>query len=259
MVFDTDAPDRFIPIDFASEITINPVKNAIIDVDENSTHDFEDISKRLSELFCSAIEIRFFKSIEIEEIYQILGSFETSTMRTINLSIKYNKNWTIENILILRSQNRRLNQIILHHSPFEKSEQQSTISILYTKQKITDQTHCGLIKPHYFMSNLSFFKESLQVNNCLDRKIGIDTKGNIKNCPSMEKSFGHISQIDFKNLINSNSFRKVWSITKDEIDICKECEFRYICMDCRAYKSEKNQYSKPTKCNYNPYTTQWEE
>ncbi|HLT42986.1 MAG TPA: hypothetical protein VKZ95_09805, partial [Sphingobacteriaceae bacterium] len=43
------------------------------------------------------------------------------------------------------------------------------------------------------------------------------------------------------------------------VDVCKDCEFRYICQDCRAYlKNSDDLYSKPLKCTYNPYEGVWE-
>lgn len=55
-------------------------------------------------------------------------------------------------------------------------------------------------------------------------------------------------------------FKKYWYIHKDQIEVCKDCEFRYICTDCRAYLEDPdNLYSKPLKCGYDPYTCEWEE
>ena len=55
-------------------------------------------------------------------------------------------------------------------------------------------------------------------------------------------------------------FKKYWFINKDQIAVCKDCEFRYICTDCRAYiENPEDMYSKPLKCAYNPYTSEWEE
>ena len=55
-------------------------------------------------------------------------------------------------------------------------------------------------------------------------------------------------------------FKKYWNITKDEISTCKDCEFRYICTDCRSYtESPEDYYSKPLKCGYSPYTNKWEQ
>jgi len=54
--------------------------------------------------------------------------------------------------------------------------------------------------------------------------------------------------------------QKYEKLSKDQIDICKECEFRYICTDCRAYiEDPENIYSKPLKCGYDPATNQWQE
>ena len=48
------------------------------------------------------------------------------------------------------------------------------------------------------------------------------------------------------------------NIKKDQISVCKDCEFRYVCTDCRAYtQNSGDQYSKPLKCNYDPYTATW--
>ena len=48
-------------------------------------------------------------------------------------------------------------------------------------------------------------------------------------------------------------------IKKDDIDVCKDCEFRYICTDCRSIIKDLNyRYSQPVKCKYNPYLGKWE-
>lgn len=40
--------------------------------------------------------------------------------------------------------------------------------------------------------------------------------------------------------------------------VCKDCEFRSICSDCRIYtENNGNEYSKPINCTYNPYISKW--
>jgi len=76
----------------------------------------------------------------------------------------------------------------------------------------------------------------------------------------MEKSFGNISSISLKEIISNENFSRLWTINKDEIKVCQDCEFRYVCTDCRAYIENKEDiYSKPLKCGYNPYTCEWSE
>lgn len=71
---------------------------------------------------------------------------------------------------------------------------------------------------------------------------------------------GNIKDTTLQEALDHPDFRKYWNITKDQIAVCKDCEFRYICTDCRAYiENPEDIYSKPLKCGYNPYTSEWEE
>jgi SPASM domain peptide maturase of grasp-with-spasm system len=76
----------------------------------------------------------------------------------------------------------------------------------------------------------------------------------------MAKSYGNIKDTKLIDVVNNPEFQKLWYIHKDQISVCKDCEFRHICTDCRAYlENPKDVYSKPLKCGYNPYTCEWEE
>jgi len=71
------------------------------------------------------------------------------------------------------------------------------------------------------------YPELLKHNNCLNRKISIDTKGNIKNCPSTQKSFGNIKNTTLADATEKLVFKKYWN-NKNKIHLCKNCEFRYF-------------------------------
>ena len=59
---------------------------------------------------------------------------------------------------------------------------------------------------------------------------------------------------------NSGRLEKNWYIRKDNIDVCQNCEYRYICTDCRAFiKDPNNIFSHPLKCTYNPYIAKWKD
>ena len=76
----------------------------------------------------------------------------------------------------------------------------------------------------------------------------------------MQKVYGHIEEYSLQAALTDPEFKSYWGITKDKINSCKVCEFRYMCSDCRAYVENPNDlYSKPLKCGYDPYTTKWEE
>jgi len=49
-------------------------------------------------------------------------------------------------------------------------------------------------------------------------------------------------------------------LSKDHIEVCKDCEYRYACFDCRVKTNDaENLYAKSSDCFYNPYTGIWEQ
>ena len=76
----------------------------------------------------------------------------------------------------------------------------------------------------------------------------------------MTRSFGNIRDTSLSEALAHPDFKKYWNIKKDDITKCKDCEFRYICTDCRAYIDDSEDiYSAPLKCGYDPYTGVWED
>ena len=76
----------------------------------------------------------------------------------------------------------------------------------------------------------------------------------------MPKIYGNITNDKLQDALKHPDFKKSWLISKDQVLTCKDCEFRYICTDCRAYLEDPEDiFSKPLKCGYNPYTCEWEE
>ena len=44
--------------------------------------------------------------------------------------------------------------------------------------------------------------------------------------------------------------REIQEFSKDKVDGCKDCEFRYACHDCRPDSISDNIYAKPYYCTY---------
>ena len=51
---------------------------------------------------------------------------------------------------------------------------------------------------------------------------------------------------------------QILHFTKNEVEGCKDCEYRYICRDCRPDSLTGNFNEKPWYCTYNPYSGEWE-
>ncbi|TAE35253.1 MAG: grasp-with-spasm system SPASM domain peptide maturase [Runella slithyformis] len=244
--------------------TLKTVSNdAIIDFnkDTDTIQYMSRIANDLNVLGCTVLELRFYDYIQLKTLSEILEYFSNHRIRMINLILKYDANLLLS-ISDLCFRYQRVNFVYVHSAPEEKSELLNTsyTHVTLFEKVLAGHECCGVISPIHFRSNVQNFTENLQFNSCLNRKIGIDVEGNIKNCPSSRLSFGNVKSTSLVNAIENKTFKSYWGINKDQISVCKECEFRYICSDCRVYIENDNDiYSKPAKCNYDPYTNEWKE
>ncbi len=243
---------------------ISLITNAIIDINANSDFDLNNVIDQLSKLGCFQLLIRYFYDVTIKKIKSDLSFLKKSRIEELSLAIPYFKMLTYSTIRNLSREFPRINSFIIYNTPSGKLKTLGDRSdlrraeIKFTDQDISSKGHCGFIGPDYFVANPGFYLESLSFNNCLNRKISIDVDGEIKNCPSMKKSFGNVKSKSLNSIAENASFQKIWHLNKDSIDKCKDCEFRYVCSDCRAFTEDGKINSKPLHCNYNPYTSKWE-
>lgn len=257
-IFLTETPELFPKIDEQWELPYL-ITNSIVDVDANSNHNYKHIIDNLDDMGCQSIEFRFFDEVTLEEIESIVMAGSMGGIRGFQFSIPYNESINLETYGELLMKNQRVTHILVHSTPPGGAFNNEDKAIIFTEDTIKSEHDCGRVCKTNFSCNQTFFFESKSFNNCLNRKFSIDKNGNIKNCPSLNKSYGKANDVaNFATIANDPGFQELWSTNKDQIDVCKDCEFRYICLDCRAYtQDENNKYAKPKKCNYDPYTATW--
>ncbi len=206
------------------EDDIRPITNAVIDFDYYSKHPIDRIFNELSQLLCEAVEIRYFYDESIENIFESLKFSNDSTFRSIEIFVKFNENYhSQKKIEFLFKNINRLLKITLHSAEINQIVEIDDRKkfVIYTKTKIDSESHCGAIGIDSFKSNLLFFSEGKNFNSCLNKKISIDKKGFIKNCPSSTESFGEIKNINLREVLKIKEFKTLWSVNKDQIDDCK--------------------------------------
>jgi SPASM domain peptide maturase of grasp-with-spasm system len=240
------------------------VENIIIEY--NECFDLNYITEQIIKLNIPFIELRFYKKISYNFLFEFLQNIKESNIEGIDLIIKYNNEIRISQLKKIILSELRINNFIITNYNKERilSFYNGLSKIKFTTKKIQDNKNCGIVDNKYLTINKNMYLESLNHNSCLHKKISIDVNGNIKNCPSMPQSFGNIKDTTLEEAIEHPDFKKYWNITKDQIEVCKDCEFRHICTDCRAYTErthfqEDIDLSKPLKCGYNPYTNEWAE
>jgi SPASM domain peptide maturase of grasp-with-spasm system len=253
-------PDRFPPLDLTWEAP-ERITNAILDVDADSDHDYGKIFAELDDLGCKALEVRCFHRAAEAELRAILDAARHGRLRSIDLLVGSSPELTPEALEQLATDYRRVSSIVVHSSPESRRLPpfRTGVTVAYRREVIDSPRCCGQIHPGYFVPNLETFLEAQKHNTCLNRKISIDARGEIRNCPSLPRSFGNARQVSLHSALAQRDFTALWTINKDQIAVCKDCEFRYICTDCRAYLTDASDlYSKPSKCTYDPYTAEWQ-
>ena len=91
-------------------------------------------------------------------------------------------------------------------------------------------------------------------HNCFSQKIYITHDLRVYPCP-MERGIEYGSLED--NKLNQ-IMEKMSPINKNAIKVCKDCEYRYACMDCRPDRLENDLLAKPWYCSYDPYKSTWQ-
>jgi radical SAM protein with 4Fe4S-binding SPASM domain len=119
------------------------------------------------------------------------------------------------------------------------------------------------IKPPFYTDPDSFYKAQ-KIHSCLAGKIAITASGDVIPCIFARNQIcGNILNEPLQSVLSGQSLHRCWHTTKDQIDKCKDCEYRYACTDCRPLAqgsdSEKKWLACSVDCLYNPYTGKWEE
>lgn len=257
--FMTDEPEKFPKISLVWEYP-SIISNAIICVSKSNLYDMDAVIEQFDQLNCKAVQIRFYDLYTPTEVAGVLKLFNNSRIKDIELIFQFNKSYKTQDLLKEFQSYHRISKIIIYKSPENKLEfidELRMFTVTHITNDVSEKSFCGYIHPNNFIQNITFFTESLSFNTCLNRKIVIDKAGNIKNCPSISESFGNINTHQIRTIVETPAFQKKWHIKKDDINVCRDCEFRYMCLDCRAFLNDSEMFNQPAKCAYNPYIAKW--
>jgi SPASM domain peptide maturase of grasp-with-spasm system len=255
-----DDPDAFPPLDLAWERP-ERVTNALIDVDGRSRHDWPSLLAQLDALGCQALQVRWFRHAPLEELESVLGAMARGRLRSVELLLPHDPAWGERTLHELVLRHQRVVGIVVHSAPEERVDRGSELGtiIFHRAEAVTSHHHCGAVSPQWLTASLEGFTEARAFNSCLNRKLSVDAAGDIRNCPSMPRSFGNAADTPLQAALDHPDFRAAWGITKDQVAVCRDCEFRYLCTDCRAFVQDPaDARSKPAKCAYDPYQARWD-
>lgn len=238
------------------------ITNVIVEVFTERFNEYYSTLVELTENFLTRyIEVCLIGSVDLETLKSILQNLNKLDLFSYNIIFECN-NEQFEDVINVLKQNYKLFRSIIHSTDKNQlidSNKGGWGNIFLTLDNFSYNS-CGQVTQNYFCNSTEHISESQHYNTCLNRKLTIDAKGDIRNCPNTKESYGNIKDTTLEEAISKPEFQKYWTINKDQIAVCKDCEFRHICKDCRAFIEDPGDiYSKPLKCGYNPYKCEWEE
>jgi hypothetical protein len=243
--------------------------NYVFEVDKNVKELFKDIEMSFEtpfifdHCFCEVNKTNvtdIMKMIENQKSY-VFGGFhfliydisdlELLPFKNLINSLDLNKNIEIytkesKTHIFLEERNRN---IIIHKADFINSREMR--SNFYEKFPIMNIGMKQILESE----NFNFFH---------NKSLFINEKGDIVDSLFTEQPHIHMNIKEFNEKIDSinilladKSFTKYWHINNSKIIVCKDCEFRRVCIDCRPPVLNANGEWYKEECTYNPYLSQW--
>jgi SPASM domain peptide maturase of grasp-with-spasm system len=211
----------------------------------------------LDSLGCSSIQFRAFSKFDKSRVLHILDLVAESRIQDLKFLIP-DKIFNYDELRNVLQGNARVSEVVIFGAFENREESIYNASVFYTSKKEISAKSCGVICSSNFSVSISHYTEARSHNSCLNKKISVDKIGNIKSCPSSSLVFGNVFENTLGEILKKGEVKKMWDITKDQIEVCKDCEFRYMCTDCRVFTEDSSSLSsKPEKCNYDPYNAIW--
>jgi radical SAM protein with 4Fe4S-binding SPASM domain len=119
------------------------------------------------------------------------------------------------------------------------------------------------IKPPFYTNHYSFTRAQ-SCHNCLAGKIAVTSNGEVIPCIfARNQVCGSILNQPLNEVLKDKLLQSCWHTTKDHVDKCKDCEYRYACYDCRPLAQgsdpEKRWLACSVGCRYDPYEGKWDD
>jgi SPASM domain peptide maturase of grasp-with-spasm system len=237
------------------------ITNSIIDFKVFDKSRVLSISNSIGKEPIKSIQFRFYCEVNLEQLCYVVSNVSPSGLNSIEIIVSKSSELSLKCLEELCLLFPRIFTVIVcgaDEESYQSFGEGAMGQVFFVKENANSEKDCGQISPNYFTVNMKTHMEAIDHNSCLDRKLSVDSKGFIKNCPSMPTSFGHVYDTTFSDVLDASQTSKYWFLDKSLVQVCRDCEFRFVCTDCRAYVANPDDvYSKPLKCGYDPYTGKW--
>lgn len=135
-----------------------------------------------------------------------------------------------------------------------------TVRTANPSRRVTDPDLLAqrFVSPGRFRTSQRTFAVNRHWNSCWYGKFALAANGDVLPCIfARDQICGNIRSTP--HAVIRERLLQLWSLTKDAVETCAQCEFRHACDDCRPLALAENGslLSKYPRCTYDPSTGHW--
>lgn len=261
LAFLTSEPQAFPPIDLDWKSPYR-ISNAVLQIANLENYNISDAIQQLLALDCQAFQLRFEQKVSMTELNSVLKNFEQSRAKMVELFIPNKAAAScIDDMRKLLKSEHRVGMICLYAANEDRLIRDENLfydrRIVISQKDIREYANNEQISLERMIKNLLVFCEAQKHNIGLNRKVSIDGAGEIKNFLSHNKSYGNVNDTALKDVVLSKEFKEKWFISNDQIAKCKDCQYRYSCVNNSDIEKIDDLYRRTTDCGFDPYSNTW--
>jgi hypothetical protein len=229
------------------------LSNIVIDFSSLISEKFVDVIEQLG---CEAILISIYNIAD--NFFDVLKKIENSEIA--NLQVVITEKCFSDKIRTFLMNLNKLSHVVITDSSCNAIDN-NNVCLVQTTDSWGDLRNQKEMDPSFFVVNKRVYFEAKTASTYFYKKLYIDSYGNIFNSPSSEKLLGILTDDISKsimNILNDDTYFESSLINKEKCDVCKKCEYRFMCSDRRTaiVRSSKELYFID-ECTYNPYIGKW--
>lgn len=235
------------------------ISNALIEHSKDA--DYCNVFNLISSYGCRHIFIVSLDAISINELETIAANAEYTSIRSIEILCRHNQNIDINKLCDIVKTNSKIMRIVLHSSEKDKgyiTSPNNHFLVSTIEKNINTHNDIFEITSATFSLTLNSYSESIGHNTFYNKKIIIDKNNTIRLNLTTSKEYGSLAKNTIETFLNDTDLKTIWQTSKDKIEVCKDCEYRFICLDYRVPDfSNTDSIKMNIPCSYNPYTLKW--
>lgn len=112
-----------------------------------------------------------------------------------------------------------------------------------------------------FKTSRASFEQNRRGNPCWQGKLAIIDTGEVLPCVfAREVPVGSVLEQPLAEIVAAEPLQACWGLSKDHLEGCADCEYRYACHDCRPLAmglEGGHRQARTASCCYEPSTGRW--